>query len=159
MEEELINALDELRKYKTRYRQMKSFVVEQKEKQITCERMEAEIVHLRKELDAKLIQTKYENSSKILDKIITTQRDSGNKNGIGYSQEKSKLIQNLMQILSSVHSRRKMKRRQEMIRTPEDHFHPSRKKIIKYQRSSIKTCILSFSLVIVLHALILDTKL
>ena len=32
-------------------------------------------------------QTKYENSSKILDNIITTQRDSGNKNGIGYSQE------------------------------------------------------------------------
>jgi hypothetical protein len=58
-----------------------------KEKQITCERMEAEIVHLRKELDAKLIQTKYENSSKILDKIITTQRDLGNKNGISYSQE------------------------------------------------------------------------
>jgi hypothetical protein len=58
-----------------------------KEKQITCERMEAEIVHLRKELDAKLIQTKYENSSKILDKIITTQKDLGNKNRIGYSQE------------------------------------------------------------------------
>jgi hypothetical protein len=49
--------------------------------------MEAEIVHLRKELDAKLIQTRYENISKILDKIITTQRDSGNKNGIGCSQE------------------------------------------------------------------------
>jgi hypothetical protein len=29
-----------------------------------------------KEIDANLIQTKYENSSKILDKIITTQRDS-----------------------------------------------------------------------------------
>jgi hypothetical protein len=32
MEEELFSALDELRKYKTRYRQLKSFVVEQKEK-------------------------------------------------------------------------------------------------------------------------------
>jgi hypothetical protein len=59
------------------------------EKQIIVERMEAEIVHLKKELDAKIIQTKYENSSKILDKIITTQRDSGNKNGIGYSQKES----------------------------------------------------------------------
>jgi hypothetical protein len=57
-----------------------------KEKQITCERMEATLVHLRKELDTKLIQTRYENSFKILDKIITTQRDSGNKNGVGYSQ-------------------------------------------------------------------------
>jgi hypothetical protein len=48
--------------------------------------MEAEIVHLIKELDAKITQTRYENSSKILDKIITTQKDPGNKNGIGYSQ-------------------------------------------------------------------------
>jgi hypothetical protein len=123
MEEELLSALDELRKYKTRYRQLESFVVEQKEKheqkekemgkirsnlekqileenkiketlekslnekQITCERMEAKIVHLKKELDANIIQTKSENSSKILDKIITMQRDSGNKNVIGYSQK------------------------------------------------------------------------
>jgi hypothetical protein len=60
-----------------------------KEKQITCERMEAEIVHLKKELNAKIIQTKFENSSKILDKIITAQRDPENKNGIGYSQKES----------------------------------------------------------------------
>jgi hypothetical protein len=33
--------------------------------------MEEEIVHLKKELDAKIIQTKSENISKILDKIIT----------------------------------------------------------------------------------------
>jgi hypothetical protein len=50
-----------------------------KEKQITYERLEAELVHLRKELDGKIIQTRYENSSKILDKIITTQRDSSKK--------------------------------------------------------------------------------
>ena len=43
-----------------------------KEKQLTCERMEAELVHLRKEIDAKLIQTRYENSSKVLNKIMTT---------------------------------------------------------------------------------------
>jgi hypothetical protein len=47
-----------------------------KEKQITCEKMEAKIVHLKKELDVKIIQPKSENSSKILDKIITAQRDS-----------------------------------------------------------------------------------
>jgi hypothetical protein len=51
--------------------------------------MEVEIVHLKKELDAKIIQTKSENSSKILDKIITMERDLGNKNGIGYSQKES----------------------------------------------------------------------
>jgi hypothetical protein len=111
MEEELLSALDELRKYKIKYRQLKIFVVEQKEKheqkekemeklmsnlknqileanrveeslekslkekQITCENMELEIVHLRKELDAKQIQTRYENISKLLDNNITTQRD------------------------------------------------------------------------------------
>jgi hypothetical protein len=53
--------------------------------------MEVEIVHLRKELDARLIQTRYENSSKILDKIITTQRDSGNKNRIGYFEEENQV--------------------------------------------------------------------
>jgi hypothetical protein len=58
--------------------------------------MEAKIVHLRKELDAKIIKIRYENSSKILDKIITTQRDSGNKNGIGYSQEEIQLTQNIV---------------------------------------------------------------
>ena len=60
-----------------------------KEKQLTCEIMEAKFVHLRKEFDGKLIQTRYENSSKVLDKIITTQRDPSNKNGIGYSQEEN----------------------------------------------------------------------
>ena len=51
-----------------------------KEKQLTCERMEEELVHLRKDLDAKIIQTRYENSSKVLDKITTTQRNPSNKN-------------------------------------------------------------------------------
>jgi hypothetical protein len=127
MEEELLSALDELRRYKNKYRQLKSFIVEQKEKheqkekemeklmskpknqileanrmeeslekslkekQITCERMDADLIHRRKELDAKLIQTRYENSSKILDKIITAQRDSSNKNGVGYFQEENQV--------------------------------------------------------------------
>ena len=57
-----------------------------KEKKLICEKMEAELVHLRKDLDAKFIQTRYENSSKILDEIITTQIDPSNKSGIGYYQ-------------------------------------------------------------------------
>ena len=58
-----------------------------KEKQLICERMEAILVHLRKFIDEKFIQIRYENSSKILDEIVTTQRNPSNKNGIGYSQE------------------------------------------------------------------------
>ena len=63
--------------------------------------MEEELVHLRKELDAKFIQTRYENTSKILDGIITTQRDPSNKNGIGILKNKTKLAQNIMQLFSS----------------------------------------------------------
>ena len=114
---------------------------------------------LREELDAKFIQTRYENSSKILDKIITTQRAPSNKNGIGYSQEENKLAQNLMQMLFLVHSRRKRRKIQARVKTPEDHFHPSRRNLRKLQRRFIKTSILTFSLFIVLHALTLDTKL
>ena len=53
--------------------------------------MEAKLVHLRKELDAKLIQTRYKNKSKVLDEIITTQRDPSNKNGVGHSQEENQV--------------------------------------------------------------------
>ena len=54
--------------------------------------MEEKLVRLRKELDAKFIQTRYENISKILDEIITRQRNPSNKNGIGYYQEENKVI-------------------------------------------------------------------
>ena len=64
-----------------------------------------------------------------------------------------------MQLLFSVHSRRKRKKRQGMLITPEDHFHLSRRDSRQFQRRFIKTCILTFSLVIVLHALTLDTNL
>ena len=53
--------------------------------------MEEELVHLRQELDAKFIQPRYENSSKILDKITTTQRDPSKKNGIGYYEEEKQV--------------------------------------------------------------------
>ena len=60
-----------------------------KEKQMTYEIFEAELAFLRKELDSKHVQMKYENNSKILDEIIITQRDPSNKNGIGYSPEEN----------------------------------------------------------------------
>ena len=49
------------------------------------------LVHLKKQLDAKFIQTRYENSSKILDEITTTQKNPSNTNGIGYSQEENQV--------------------------------------------------------------------
>ena len=47
------------------------------------------ISSLKKRAWCKIYQTRYENSSKILDKIITSQRDPSNKIGIGYSQEEN----------------------------------------------------------------------
>ena len=63
---------------------------------MTCERFEAELSLLRKELDTKHVQMKYENNSKIFDEIIITQRDPSNKNGIGYSPEENQGNQNIM---------------------------------------------------------------
>ena len=73
-------------------------------------------------------------------------------------RKKIKLAQNLMQLLLLVHSRRKRKKRQEMVRTPEDHLHPSKRNSRQLHRKLIKTGILTFSLVIVLYAITLDTK-
>ena len=62
-----------------------------REKQLICEKMEAELIHLRKELDTKFVKKKYENSSKILDEIITAQRNPSNKNGLGYSKKENQV--------------------------------------------------------------------
>jgi hypothetical protein len=60
MEEELLSALNELRKYKTRYRHMKGFVVEQKEKE-----MEKLMRNMRKQiLEANKIEESLEKSLK-----------------------------------------------------------------------------------------------
>ena len=86
--------------------------------------METKLVQLRKEIDAKSIQTRYENSSKILDEIITTKGNPSNKNGIGYSQEENQVSQKyyVAALLSTF--KKKRKKRQGMLRTPEDYFHP-----------------------------------
>jgi hypothetical protein len=53
MEEGLLSALDELRKYKTRYRQLKFFVVEQKEKH---EHKEKEMEKLMRNLKKQILE-------------------------------------------------------------------------------------------------------
>jgi hypothetical protein len=74
MEEELLSALDELRKYKTRYRQLKSFVVEQKEKhEQKEEEMEKIMRNLKNQiLEASRIKEIIEKSLK--EKKITHER-------------------------------------------------------------------------------------
>jgi hypothetical protein len=74
MEEELLSALDELRKYKTRYRQLKSFVVEQKEKYEQEEKeMEKLMNNMKKQiLEANEIEESLEKS--LEEKKITIER-------------------------------------------------------------------------------------
>jgi hypothetical protein len=59
------------------------------EKQQDCEKLEAEIVFLKRELEKGNNQSRFENSSKILDDILNSQRSSSNKTGLGYDQNKS----------------------------------------------------------------------
>ena len=55
------------------------------EKHETCEKIEAYLALLLEKTDTQPVQDQYENSSKLLDKIISAQRDPSNKSGIGCS--------------------------------------------------------------------------
>ena len=74
MEEEILSALDELRKYKNRYRQLKSFVVEQKEEYEQKEReMEKVISNLKNQIvDAKSMEESLKKTLK--EKQLTYER-------------------------------------------------------------------------------------
>ena len=52
------------------------------------ERLEEEIMQLRKKLDEKFVQAKFENNSRTLDDILSSQRPSSDKSGLGYDKEK-----------------------------------------------------------------------
>ena len=45
-------------------------------------------MHLRKKLDEKYVQSKFESKSRILDDILSSQRPSSAKSGLGYDKEK-----------------------------------------------------------------------
>ena len=49
------------------------------------ERLEVDIMHLRKKLDEESIKSKFENSSRTIDEILSVQRPSSDKYGLGYS--------------------------------------------------------------------------
>jgi capsule polysaccharide export protein KpsE/RkpR len=63
-----------------------------KEKEENCEKLEAEIVSLRKELEKKIDQLnrilKFGKSTKILDNILSFQRSPFIKTGLGYDEKK-----------------------------------------------------------------------
>ena len=131
-----------------------------KEKNLIYERMEEELVHLREELDAEFIQTRYENSSKILEKIVTTQRDPSNKNGIGYSKEENQVISKsyAVSLLSTFKNREEEKTSNDQ--NSRRSFPPIKKGIQDNSKEGLSKHVSShFSLVISLHALSLDTKL
>ena len=52
------------------------------------DRLEQDIMHLRKKLDEESIKSRYENSSRTLDGILSVQRPSSDKFGLGFDKEK-----------------------------------------------------------------------
>jgi hypothetical protein len=58
------------------------------EKKLDCEKIDAEIVCLKRELEKGSNQSTFENSSRILDDILNSQIPSSNKSGLGSDQNK-----------------------------------------------------------------------
>ena len=52
------------------------------------ERLGEEIMELRRKLDDKYVQLKFENGSRTLDDMLSRQRPSSDKSGLGYDKEK-----------------------------------------------------------------------
>jgi hypothetical protein len=136
LEEELISALEELRKYKKKNKllraqlqefeeshqsreidasrtikeseqiisDLKSQLLEAKrieevilkqlnDREQVCEKLEAEIELLKGEFEKEKKGSKFENSSKILDEILSSQRSPNNKTGLGYTQDSTSTSQ------------------------------------------------------------------
>jgi hypothetical protein len=84
-----------------------------KEKEENCEKLEAEIVSLRKELEKTTDQLsrslKFGKSTEILDNILSYQRSPFIKTGLGYD-EKQKTPREMQALRSQSHQKRKMKK-------------------------------------------------
>ena len=101
---ELISSLEELRKCKKKNKKsnqiisdLKTHIQEAKnieedldlqlKKRIQeSERLEEEIMHLRKKFDEEFIKSKFENNSRNLDEILSSQIPSSDKKGLGYDK-------------------------------------------------------------------------
>ena len=79
---DLKNQLQEAKKTKA------DLVVLLKERIQYSEKLEKEIIQLRKGVDEKYIKSKFENNSRILDDILSSQRPSNDKTGLGYDKVK-----------------------------------------------------------------------
>jgi hypothetical protein len=62
-------------------------------KKQVCEKLEAEIKFLKCELEKEKKGSKFGNSSKILDEILSSQRSPNNKTGLGYTQDSTSTSQ------------------------------------------------------------------
>ena len=103
---ELISALEEIEKCRKNNKQSNQIISDlntqlQEAKKIEgdldlqlkkriqeSKRLEEEIMHLRKKLDEKSVQSKFENNSRTLDDILSSQIPSSDKSGLGYDKEK-----------------------------------------------------------------------
>ena len=53
----------------------------------SCDKMEGEVVNLRKKVEKSNTQVKFLNKSMILDEILDSQRSPNDKTGLGYNKE------------------------------------------------------------------------
>ena len=53
------------------------------------ERLEEDIMHLRKKMGEEYIKSRFENNSRTLDEILSVQRPSSDKYGLGFDKEKN----------------------------------------------------------------------
>jgi hypothetical protein len=63
------------------------------DKKQICEKLEAEIKMLKSEIEKENKGSQFENSSKILDEILSSQRSPNNKTGLGYTQNSTSTSQ------------------------------------------------------------------
>jgi hypothetical protein len=63
------------------------------DKKQACEKLEVEIKLLKSELEKEKKRSKFGNSSKILDEIISSQRSRNNNTGLGYTQDSTSTSQ------------------------------------------------------------------
>jgi hypothetical protein len=63
------------------------------DKKQACEKLEVEIKLLKSELEKEKKRSKFGNSSKILDEILSSQRSPNNKTGLGYTQDSTSTSQ------------------------------------------------------------------
>jgi predicted nuclease with TOPRIM domain len=81
-----VNLKTQLEEAKRREEVVKNQLNEREE---SCHKLEAEVVHLRKKVEKSNTHVKFMNNSTILDDILDSQRSPNDKYGLGYNKQEA----------------------------------------------------------------------